>query len=309
MAKLTLLLAGCLASMLATQGAAASYLRVQLDRVQFTSADGPDETWRLARNFVYMEHALARLTGLKLPPEMRGTTVWCLAKREWSAVTKDAPKSRQVDALSRVVDDRWLVILNGCSLQKEGLRRAFSVHAQHLLDSAGRADYPLWYRVGFANLMSSAEVISPTQMKVGSVPVVASPSIRSPGEVTAHELFDAKDWNEMPFRERVFHHGRAWTLVQYSVIGGAERQKRLNALGAAIAAGTPAETALRAHFGVDYQGLDKMLDAHLKTRPLAWKMHMPQDDLEAQVPDAQAVAAEEVAAFLAEWKKSASADD
>lgn len=308
MAKLTVLLPGCLASILVSQSAAAAtYFQVQLDRVQFTSADGPDETWRLARNFVYMEHALSRLTGMKLPAEMRRTTVWCLARRDWSVATKDSPKLRDVDAQQRVVNDEWLVILNGCSLQKEGLRRAFAVHAQHLLDSAGLGNYPLWYRAGFAHLMSSAEVISPTQVKVGSVPVVASPAIRSPGEVTASELFDAQSWNEMPFRERVFHLGRAWTLVQYSVVGGAERQARLNALAAAIAAGTPAEAALRAHFDVDYQGLDKVLNAHLKTRPVAWKMNMPQD-LEAKVPNAHLVDPEAVAAFLAEWQKLAGED-
>jgi hypothetical protein len=204
-----------------------------------------------------------------------------------------------------VVNGEWLVVLNGCSLEKEGLRRAFTVHAQHLFDGGGRGHYPMWYRAGFANLMSTTELLSPTQVKVGSVPTVASPSIRAPGEITASELFGSRSWSAMAFRERVLHIGRAWTLVQYSVVGGADRQARLNALAADIAEGKPAEAAVRAHFDVDYRGLDRTLNAHLKTRPVAWKMRMSQD-LERQVPDAQVVDPEAVTSFLREWKKHAS---
>jgi hypothetical protein len=285
--------ASAFALFLAGQSAgAAPYYEVTLDSVHVIAPERAERAEGVARHLLFSEHALVQLTGLEPSTSRPRTQVVCLTKRDYSFVKDD-----DLDARIYVDDGRTLSVLKDCPLGKHGLRPALTSHTRSLLDHGSLRNYPIWYGAGFEELMSASYLTPPDLISVGSVAIAATYSIRLKNSVPARELFETDGWTSLPFGERMLRYGRAWTFVQHSVVKGRDGQQRLNAMASAVAGGMAPESALEAHFAVNYEQLDRLLNEHLRSRPMVTRVRIPAE-LVSAVPAASEVAPERVTEIL-----------
>ena len=248
----TALILCVLISMPVSRADAADWQRYESPYFVVNSDASERKTLAILRELELFRAAVLQVAGLRVPDSAPRTEVLIFGKK------KDFEKlgmGRNVAGFVRHADDRFLMVMSASGLSRWGeelIRHEFS----HVLLGYRGFPYPMWYREGFAELMSTMEIREKNlEFALGQPP-----------ESAKWTVGDSFDWNTLIAEgwDNRSHHGKtvssaylqSWLLVHYMMLG--ENFANLPSLYEyfnLVGSGTPSLPAFEQAFGMNGQAL------------------------------------------------------
>jgi tetratricopeptide (TPR) repeat protein len=149
-------------------------------------------------------------------------------------------------------------------------------YTHFLLHDEGRGHYPLWFDEGFAEMLSSVDVLG-ALVRVGTVPQHRMQALMMPRKVAYERVIGAQSFRGWNDYEIAMFYAQSWLLVHHLILGqGGKFTPRLDRYLDRVAQGIDNTKAFEDAFGIDVDELDERLTAYAKEIP---SFGLPRRDL------------------------------
>ena len=169
--------------------------------------------------------------------------------------------------------------LVGLSAGQHGvLARAVLYHeyTHFLLHDEGRGYYPLWFDEGFAEMLSSVDVLG-ALVRVGAVPQHRMQALIMPRKVAYERVIGAQSFRGWNNYDIAMFYAQSWLLVHHLILGqGGKFTPRLDRYLDQVAQGVDSAKAFEDAFGIEVRNLEEELAEYAKQIP---SFGLPRRDL------------------------------
>ena len=169
--------------------------------------------------------------------------------------------------------------LVGLSAGENGiLARAVLYHeyTHFLLHNEGRGYYPLWFDEGFAEMLSSVDVLGKL-VRIGAVPQHRMQALTMLRKIAYSRVIGAHTFQGWRDYDMEMFYAQSWLLVHYLILGqGGRFTPRLDRYLDRVAQGGDDQRAFEDAFGIEVSELDERMKAYAKEIP---SFGLPRGDL------------------------------
>jgi tetratricopeptide (TPR) repeat protein len=152
----------------------------------------------------------------------------------------------------------------------------FHEYAHFLLRNEARRSYPMWFDEGFAELLSSVDVLG-ALVRVGIVPSHRVSWLLYAPKIPYSRVLGARSFEGWSSNDVGSFYAQSWLLVHYLALGqGGNFTPRLDRYLDQIGQGVPVERAFPDAFGIDVDDLGGRLEEYAKKVP---SFGLPRRDL------------------------------